>query len=609
MVRCSSLKPFRLIAAGLVWTVGALLGPATANETPGAGEEDPAAVADLPLLEAPDILSAADAAIYQRVFRLQEDGNWGEADIAVAALDDRLLMGHVLRQRYLHPSAYRSEFEELVGWLATYDDHPGALRIFRLAEKRRPADAALPPQPDGRVLLGSGQELAHESAKSQLVSALREAPAEISAIYGQVKDFLAEGRPLEAAAVLPQEDVDNPLSRLVLDAAAARLARYRIFSGEIEAARVVADAAVERSASTFPSIRWEAGLAAWHDGDYLAAADHWTELANSDEAVANDIARAAFWAARAHLRNGRSEVVGSLFRQAVEHGTTFYALLARQMVGDDLDFSWESVLLTERDAMEVSDLEGARRAIALTQVGQRSLAEQELRKLGAESSADRLVKLIGLARLCGLPAVEMRLAQHLAMIQDDPYFPALYPLPDWSPEETDKAMIDQALIFAVVRAESGFDQNAVSPAGAAGPMQLMPTAVEAAIGAKPKLSDVAGRYQNDPAVNLSLGNAYLQLLLSLPEVDGELIKMLTAYNLGPTRIRTMMEKAKTWDPILFIETIPYEETRRYTKKVLANLWMYRSRLGEPISSLKALGAYEWPLYTHPSRRVEARAGH
>jgi soluble lytic murein transglycosylase-like protein len=95
----------------------------------------------------PRPLDAADADRYAAIFRLQRDGNWRAADAIIGRLTDQRLLGHALAQRYLHPK-YRSAYPELQAWLARYDDHPQAQRIYRLAMVRKPADAAAPEMPD-----------------------------------------------------------------------------------------------------------------------------------------------------------------------------------------------------------------------------------------------------------------------------------------------------------------------------------------------------------------------------------------------------------------------------------------------------------------------------
>ncbi len=101
-------------------------------------------------------LSAADAARYDRIFALQTQGRFTQADAEISALTDDLLMGHVLYQRYMHPTAYRSSFTELRDWLARYADHPGATQIHRLARSRQPAGEAPPRTPIiRRMIAGS----------------------------------------------------------------------------------------------------------------------------------------------------------------------------------------------------------------------------------------------------------------------------------------------------------------------------------------------------------------------------------------------------------------------------------------------------------------------
>ena len=86
----------------------------------------------------PRVLSAADIDRYRKIEDLQEAGNWRAADKVIAQLENRILMGHVKFQRYMHPRKYRSKYSELKQWLDDYADHPDADRVYALALKRRP---------------------------------------------------------------------------------------------------------------------------------------------------------------------------------------------------------------------------------------------------------------------------------------------------------------------------------------------------------------------------------------------------------------------------------------------------------------------------------------
>ena len=93
------------------------------------------------------IISESDASRYRVIFKLQENGDWVAADKIVATVQNKVLMGHLLAQRYLHPTKYRSRYKELKIWLDNYGDHPQAEQIYKLALKRRPKNWKLPKKP------------------------------------------------------------------------------------------------------------------------------------------------------------------------------------------------------------------------------------------------------------------------------------------------------------------------------------------------------------------------------------------------------------------------------------------------------------------------------
>ena len=97
--------------------------------------------------ELPRPLSDFDVAQYKRLFHLQEVGRMKQATREMGRLEDNILVGRLLSQRYLHPNAWRSTYTELSRWLAAYNDHPRASRIYWLAKKRRPKGQAMPNAP------------------------------------------------------------------------------------------------------------------------------------------------------------------------------------------------------------------------------------------------------------------------------------------------------------------------------------------------------------------------------------------------------------------------------------------------------------------------------
>ena len=95
----------------------------------------------------PTILSPKDISKYRVIFLLQKEGDWRTADKIIYSLEDTILLGHVLAQRYLHPTKYRTSYKEFKIWLDKYYDHPEAVRIYRLAVKRRPKNWKMPKAP------------------------------------------------------------------------------------------------------------------------------------------------------------------------------------------------------------------------------------------------------------------------------------------------------------------------------------------------------------------------------------------------------------------------------------------------------------------------------
>jgi soluble lytic murein transglycosylase len=140
---------------------------------------------------------------------------------------------------------------------------------------------------------------------------------------------------------------------------------------------------------------------------------------------------------------------------------------------------------------------------------------------------------------------------------------------------------ERALLYAIIRQESGFDVGAESPVGARGLMQLMPATASAEAG---KLGQPFSlpRLTMDGLYNIDLGRGYLQQLIE--DFGGSYALAIASYNAGPGRIHQWL--AEYGDPrggkidmVDWIETIPIDETRLYVQRVLENLQVYRGQDG------------------------------
>jgi soluble lytic murein transglycosylase len=149
-------------------------------------------------------------------------------------------------------------------------------------------------------------------------------------------------------------------------------------------------------------------------------------------------------------------------------------------------------------------------------------------------------------------------------------FPLLYG--DKIAADAKAASLDPALVAAVIRQESNFTANAASPVGARGLMQIMP-----GIGRDLARShSVAGPWDpavlDQPDVNISLGVAHFATFLE--QEHGIVVRGLAAYNAGPSRVTLWSVRKGTNDPEVFVERIPFTETRDYVRAIMRGRDLY-----------------------------------
>ncbi len=543
----------------------------------------------------PRPLSSDDAALYRLIFELQDNGRWSDADRLIGRLQSRLLMGHVLAQRFLHPTAYRSSYPELRAWLEHYADHPQATTIHRLAERRRTKGSPPPPEPVAGYLGGSGQELLEELPTSYDGPAGRPA-AQSRAVadwLAAVRRLVGQGQPTQATRLLRHDHARHA------DAVEQDLARWFIARGYLvhrkdREAMQLASAAAARSGHVEPRIHWTAGLAAWRVGDMRRAAGHFAALARADGAAVEDVAAGAFWAARAHLRIMEPARYREFLEIAAAATDGFYGILAQHVLGRPVAFDWHQTLRATDHMGALWRIDGARRAMALGQLGRQDAADAEIRKLAARANPGLTEALAALAESLRLPATQMRVAQRARLQDGRRHDGALYPIAPWQPEGG--FTIDRALLFAIMRAESGFDSLAESHAGALGVMQILPSTAEA-MSKRSGIPFQGPASLRDPVTNLTFGQAYVERLRDTWFIGDSVIHIAIAYNAGLKRAEEWAERfADIDDPLLLMESIPIPETRLYTKKLLGNLWAYRIKLNQPAPTLEALAAGAWPTY-------------
>ncbi|MDZ4736542.1 MAG: lytic transglycosylase domain-containing protein [Rhodospirillaceae bacterium] len=338
------------------------------------------------------------------------------------------------------------------------------------------------------------------------------------------------------------------------------------------------------------SSAWSAGIEAWRNNDPVSSAALFVQAAGEAKDIWTRSA-ASYWAARSYLRARQPEEVSRWLRIAAEEPRSFYGQLARRALGLDASFDWRPLSLSTEGAQSLLKSRIGQRALGLLQIGQERRAAAEFHVLRPKASPVLLEAMLAVAQRYGLPSFVMTAGSVVEEVTGGRIDEALYPLPQWEPHGG--FSIDRALLYSIARQESGFNPTAQNPSGATGLMQIIPSTANAVA----KQLGISGHDLRDPVMSLTLGQEYLRMLLADANVANDLFLMTIAYNAGPGNLAKWRKQfAYDDDPLLFIESIPSRETRLFVERVMAGLWIYQARLGQPALSLDAVASGAWPTY-------------
>jgi soluble lytic murein transglycosylase-like protein len=322
-----------------------------------------------------------------------------------------------------------------------------------------------------------------------------------------------------------------------------------------------------------------AGLAALRLGRNDALASF--EAAYRDSGTPEIRAAAAFWVGRVAQRGGDRGRFASWMRRAAVEGDTFYGLIARRALQPELGCV-PSGTLGIADMEALLAMPQGRRAFALLQVGERLLAEAELRALWLDTAQDGVFdrSIVLAARAVGFNRLALEIEQAGPPRRTGEPMVPLRPAGGF--------IVDPPLVYAIVRHESNFHPAAVSRTGARGLMQIMPRTAHAVAGSE-------ARNLQEPAVNLTIGQQLLLTLADDDAIDGDLIRLLAGYGQGQGSLRKWVDAVRDdGDPLMFIEAIPSGSTRSFIQDALVYSWHYAAELHLPAASLDALAAGRYP---------------
>jgi soluble lytic murein transglycosylase-like protein len=536
----------------------------------------PVAVPDTPLVLPP--VARPVPKDWRGVFDAIRAEDWIGVEAGIAALPDGPLKPIAKAEYYTAKNGPRTELGPILALLAEAPDLPQAEQLQRLAMLR----GAIEPPAIVLARPTIGLPTAPRRGKTRPVAGEPAADALRVALDPLIRADDAAGA---EALLIEQSPFLSPEARAE---AAYRVAFIYYVLGRDADVRRLADAGRAGASGEWAAqSAWVSGLSSWRLGDYAAAQAGFGDamrLGRDPELIAC----AAYWGARAAQAGRRPRDVQPLLLIAARSNESFYGLLARESLGMGTTLPAPRPL---DDSRPVTRAPNVRRATALLAIGERALAEQMLRHQAKIGSPADQRDLIAVARSLDLGGAQFWLAHNgQPGTRVDPA--DRYPAPRWIPEHGWR--IDPALAFAHVLQESNFRAEAVSPAGAIGLMQVR--GGTAGDTARARGDAFSANLLKRPETNLDHGQAYIELIRRSAATSGQLPKVIAAYNAGPVPVERWKYINDKGDPLLWIESLPYWETRYYVPAVLRNMWVYQGLAGAPQPTLHALAEHRWPVF-------------
>jgi soluble lytic murein transglycosylase len=514
---------------------------------------------------------------WRGVFAAIRAGDWAAAQAGIAALPDDVLAPVAKAEFYTARGSPPVDLPRIQSLLAEGPDLPDADQLARLAVARGSSVpmAVIPERPTVGLGAGPRRYRAKPVSGEPLADAMR------VQIDGFVK---ADDAPSAEAALIAQAPY---LSADARTEAAQRIAWIYYTNGDDVNARRVADTWRAGASGEWGSqAAWASGLASWRMGDCNSAARAFREVAAT--APQRELSAGGYyWAARSEQACRRPQAVEPLLKAAAASPESFYGLVARETLGTSTRLPPPAPTSTT----SVEGIPNVRRAKALAAIGETGLAEEMLRhqaRIGAPADHAALLEMARRLNLAGAqywlatngqPGVRVQAAYR-------------YPRPEWTPIRGWR--VDPALAFAHIIQESNFRPGAVSSAGAVGLMQVLPST--AATIAEQDGLGYSRENLFSPTLNLEYGQSFIERMRRSAYTGGQLPKVIASYNAGPLPVGRWSTIQDKGDPVLWIESIPYWETRYYVPAVMRNLWVYEGLEGDDQSSLKAIAQHRWPAF-------------
>jgi soluble lytic murein transglycosylase len=291
-----------------------------------------------------------------------------------------------------------------------------------------------------------------------------------------------------------------------------------------------------------------------------------------------------YWLGRAYRAGGRLEEASALFAK-VAGQPHFYGNLADEELGRTINPPPRTIPPTPEEIAAVESRPAIRRALALLSLDLRTEGVREW-NWALRGMNDR--ELLAVAAVANRAGVYDRAIAAADRTRDEHDYTLRYlaPFSEQVRPAARTQSLDDAWVYGLMRQESRFVTNARSSAGASGLMQLMP-ATARWVAKKIGLTDYHHGQVNDTETNLLLGTSYMRMVME--GLDNSPVLASAGYNAGPGRARKWMAE-RPLEGAVYAETIPFNETRDYVKKVMSNAVYYSALFnGQPQSLKERLG--------------------
>ena len=531
----------------------------------------------------PAQLADAQRAAYRAVFTAIRESRWADAQLQLDAMRPGPLHAIARAEIYTAKGSPKVELTPLMALLAEAPELPQAPALARLAKVRGAETLPTLPTPQRLIWVdGAPNRIRTKGTASDAAAAelATRAQPHIKADDG-------------AAAEALVSEYESRLTPEALTEWRQRVAWMYFLTGDDANTRRVAAAAQAGTGEWVPQADWVQGLAAWRQNDCKAAQIAFAAVAQRASDV--DLRAAGhYWAARADMACARPDLIQARLLAASQYNETFYGMLSRQALGiaEATDRLPDRTAGADWKALERRP--NVRVAAALVEIGEDDEAAELLKHQAKIGDAADYAALARVAGALNLPATQIWLS-HNCPQGATPQVATRYPAPNWTPDGGWR--VDKALVYAHTLQESRFRSTVVSPAGAYGLMQIMPSAASDIAKAKGMTAVVDRSALSRPSTNMEVGQSYLEKLRDMPATGGLLPKVIAAYNAGPSPVAAWNLTSKDGgDPLLYIESIPYWETRGYVMTVLRNYWMYELQSGKASDSRHALSQGMWPRF-------------